>query len=91
MSSETEITELSFEDALRELDEVVSALEAGKIPLEDMLQLSRRGTALADYCEQKLSQVEATLETLVTNSSGELVTESVEWDDEEDDEDDQSA
>jgi exodeoxyribonuclease VII small subunit len=89
MTSETEITDLTFEDALRELDEVVSALEAGRIPLEDMLQLSQRGTALADYCEQKLSEVEATLETLVTNSSGELVTETVDWDD--DDEDGQDA
>jgi exodeoxyribonuclease VII small subunit len=90
MSSETQVTELTFEEALRELDEVVSALEAGRIPLDDMLQLSQRGTALADYCEQKLSQVEATLETLVTNSSGELVTEPVDWDD-EDDEDDAGA
>jgi exodeoxyribonuclease VII small subunit len=89
MTSETEITDLTFEEALRELDEVVSALEAGRIPLEDMLQLSQRGTALADYCEQKLSEVEATLETLVTNSSGELVTETVDWDD--DDEDGQDA
>jgi exodeoxyribonuclease VII small subunit len=90
MSSETQVTELTFEEALRELDEVVSALEAGRIPLDDMLQLSQRGTALADYCEQKLSQVEATLETLGHEFKRRTGDEPVDWHD-EDDEDDAGA
>jgi exodeoxyribonuclease VII small subunit len=44
---------LSFEEALRELDEVVSLLEAGQIPLEQSLQLLRRGLELADQCDQR--------------------------------------
>lgn len=76
---------VSFEDALRELDETVAALEAGQISLDEMLQLSQRGMALADLCDSKLSEVEATLEQLVATSGGELVTQPIAWDDEEDD------
>ena len=77
-------SQISFEDALRELDETVSALEAGQISLDEMLQLSQRGMALADLCDSKLSEVEATLEQLVATSGGELVTQPIAWDDEED-------
>jgi exodeoxyribonuclease VII small subunit len=91
IDSETQqAAELSFEDALRELDEVVSALEAGQIPLQDSLRLLQRGIELADRCDDTLSQAEATLEQLVATSGGELATQTIEWDD-EDDEDDNDA
>jgi exodeoxyribonuclease VII small subunit len=77
---------LSFEEALRELDEVVSLLEAGQIPLEQSLQLLRRGLELADQCDQTLQGAEAVLEELVATSSGTLETRELQWDDESDDE-----
>jgi exonuclease VII small subunit len=47
---------------------------------------------LADACDATLSKAEATLEQLVATSGGELVTQRIEWDDDEDDaEDDDSA
>ena len=83
---------MSFEESLRELDTVVSALEAGQISLEESLQLLQRGLSLADACDATLSKAEATLEQLVATSGGELVTQRIEWDDDEDDaEDDDSA
>ena len=94
MTSKTEphTADMSFEESLRELDTVVSALEAGQISLEESLQLLQRGLSLADACDATLSKAEATLEQLVATSGGELVTQRIEWDDDEDDaEDDDSA
>ena len=82
-------SDLSFEEALRELDEIVGVLEAGNIPLEQSLGLLQRGMALAAQCDSTLSRAEATLEQLVATADGELVTQRVAWDnDDEDDNDD---
>jgi exonuclease VII small subunit len=60
--------------------------------LEESLRLLQRGLSLADSCDATLSKAEATLEQLVATSGGELVTQRIEWDDDEDDaEDDDSA
>jgi exodeoxyribonuclease VII small subunit len=90
--TKTPPVDMSFEEALRELDTVVSALEAGQISLEESLQLLQRGLSLADSCDATLTKAEATLEQLVATSGGELVTQRIEWDDDEEDaEDDDSA
>ena len=52
---------------------------------------TERGMALADLCDAKLSEAEATLEQLVATAGGELVAETIAWDDENDDEDDDAA
>jgi exodeoxyribonuclease VII small subunit len=90
--TESQTAEMSFEESLRELDTVVSALEAGQISLEESLRLLQRGLSLADACDATLSKAEATLEQLVATSGGELTTQRIDWDDDEDDaEDDDSA
>jgi exodeoxyribonuclease VII small subunit len=81
-----DVTQLPFEDALRELAEVVDLLEAGQISLEESLRLVERGVALADVCDQTLSRAEATLEQLVPNEDGELVAHRLSWGDDADDE-----
>lgn len=74
---------LSFEDALRELDSVVDQLENGRLSLEDSLGLMQRGVALADSCETTLQNAEAILEQLVATEDGELVAKRLQWDDED--------
>jgi exodeoxyribonuclease VII small subunit len=82
--------ELSFEESLRELDEIVGILEAGSIPLEQSLELLRRGMELAARCDSTLARAEATLEQLVATEDGELVARRIAWNDDEDDEDEDS-
>ncbi|HEX8236673.1 MAG TPA: exodeoxyribonuclease VII small subunit [Abditibacteriaceae bacterium] len=90
--TQAQSADLSFEAALRELDEVVAALEAGHISLEESLRLLQRGITLADSCDATLAKAEATLEQLVATSGGELTTQRIEWDDDDEDaEDDDSA
>lgn len=49
--TDTEIAQLSYEQARDELIDVVSRLESGGASLEDALALWERGEALADRCQ----------------------------------------
>jgi exodeoxyribonuclease VII small subunit len=61
---------LTFEDALDELESIVSRLESGDLTLEETLQLFERGQALAARCEETLRQAQLRLEALQPSSSG---------------------
>jgi exodeoxyribonuclease VII small subunit len=62
--------ELTFEQALEELQEVVAGLESGELALEDSLRLFERGQALAERCSQLLEQAELRLRQLVPDDRG---------------------
>jgi len=72
----------SFEDATRELEEIVRALEDGKVPLGESLKLVQRGRELSDACAQMLDEAELTLSQLAATEDGELVEEELDWDEE---------
>lgn len=57
-----EIKTLSFERALKQLEEIVQKLEKGQVDLEDSIAIYERGTALKAHCEAKLKSAEARIE-----------------------------
>ena len=67
----SEIEELTFEQALLELEEIVTKLEAGELTLEESLALFERGQLLANRCNVQLD--EATLRVEQLTSDGEIV------------------
>ena len=58
------IEELSFEQAYRQLEETVQQLEAGNLPLQEVIALYQRGTALVKYCGLQLDNAELSIKTL---------------------------
>lgn len=48
----------SYGDAMAELEQLVSRLESGQLPLEDLLAHYTRGTDLLSYCREKLQAVQ---------------------------------
>ena len=56
--SEENISEISFEKAMAELEEVINKLEYGEVPLEDSIKLYERGAELKKICEAKLKEAE---------------------------------
>lgn len=61
---------LAFEEALGRLDETVSALETGKLPLEDAIHLYEEGVHLAQRCQELLDQAELRVSRLVAAGDG---------------------
>lgn len=69
-ANDTPVDQLSFESALRELEDIVGRLEQGEVDLEDSIALYERGQALKLHCEKKLKAAEGRLEKIVQGSKG---------------------
>ena len=72
------VNEMSFEDAMRELEQVVSDLERGDVALELSIKLYERGAELKKRCETKLKEAEEKVSAITLDSSGQLGTTPVE-------------
>ena len=68
---EQDLTELAFEDALKELEMTVSKLEGGELHLEEALQLFEKGQLLASHCSKQLETASMRVEMLT--GDGEIV------------------
>ena len=66
---------LSFEKAMVRLEQIVRALEEGKITLDDSLKLYEEGIALVRLCSGKLDEAEQKIKMIRTSSTGEKYEE----------------
>ena len=66
------VEQMSFEDALAELERIVRALEGGQQKLEDSITAYERGAALRRHCEAKLAEAEARVQAIVERADGGL-------------------
>lgn len=57
--------ELKFEEAIEKLESFVQKLEAGEVPLEESIRIFEEGMELSKWCETRLSEVEARIETIM--------------------------
>jgi len=70
-----EIAALSFEDALKQLEELVRQLEKGESRLDDAIRAYERGAALKRHCEAKLAEARLKVERISFGPGGEIGTE----------------
>ncbi|MBC2669371.1 exodeoxyribonuclease VII small subunit [Novosphingobium piscinae] len=74
VDSPAEFAGLSFEDALRALEDVVRKLESGEVPLDDSITLYERGEALRRHCQARLDAAQARIERIVAGADGRVGT-----------------
>ena len=67
-----DVSDLSFEEALAELEQVVRGLESGQQKLEDAIAAYERGAALRRHCEFRLAEAEARVAAIVERADGTL-------------------
>ena len=72
-----DVSRMSFEDALAELEQIVRGLEGGQQKLEDAIAAYERGAALRRHCEAKLAEAEARVAAIVEHADGTLGTRQV--------------
>lgn len=71
----TEATEeLSFEEALTQLETLVRELESGRIKLDDAVTAYEKAVALKKFCENKLKAAQLKIEKIKLTPDGELTT-----------------
>ena len=68
--SEKDFSQLSFEQALVALEEVVQQLESGSVPLDQSITLYERGEKLRKLCQARLDDAQARIEKIVTDANG---------------------
>jgi len=69
-NTQPDVTKLSFERALEELETIVKRLEDGKVPLEESVAIYERGESLKRRCEELLQQAEARVEKITIDANG---------------------
>ncbi|MFN3247971.1 exodeoxyribonuclease VII small subunit [Roseibium album] len=66
-----DISKLSFEDALKQLETIVRELEQGNVALERSIEMYERGDALRKHCDTLLKSAEAKVEKIQLGQNGE--------------------
>jgi exodeoxyribonuclease VII small subunit len=70
MSEPVDISTLTFEQALAELEQIVARLESGQAPLEASIAMYERGAALTAHCETRLEAARLRVEKIVVGAAG---------------------
>ena len=68
-----DIGQMTFEDALRALEDVVRQLESGEVPLDESISLYERGELLRKHCQARLDAAQARIEKIVQGPDGKAV------------------
>ncbi len=63
--TENKIEDMSYEEAIKKLEEIVQRLENAEIPLEESLSSFQEGIALSRFCREKLAEIEYRVEYLL--------------------------
>ena len=68
--SDTPISEMTFEQAMSQLERIVTELERGDVPLEDSISLYEKGAELKKLCETKLKEAEQKVAAITLDEDG---------------------
>jgi exodeoxyribonuclease VII small subunit len=75
-----DITAMSFEDALSELEQIVRRLEGGQVKLDEAIVSYERGAQLKRHCEGKLNEAQQRVDRIVIGPDGAVTAEPAELD-----------
>jgi exodeoxyribonuclease VII small subunit len=68
--TKNDVSALTFEKALAELETIVQKLESGNVALEESVAIYERGEALKQRCDELLRQAEARVEKITSDAGG---------------------
>jgi exodeoxyribonuclease VII small subunit len=64
--------ELSFEEGIKRLEDIVEQMEGGELPLESLMEKFEEGTRLAKVCQDQLAKAEVRIQQIEKNTAGEM-------------------
>lgn len=72
---ELDLSKISFEEALVQLENIVRELESGKIKLDDAVEVYEKAVALKKFCEDKLKAAQLKIEKINVAADGNITVE----------------
>ena len=73
--SNNAIEKLTFEEAMKELEELVDSLDRGDVSLDEAIIAYDRGSQLKDYCQKKLHDAKMKVETIQASENIDTIPE----------------
>ena len=73
--SNNDLEKLTFEKAMKELEELVDSLDKGDISLDEAIAAYDRGSQLKDYCEKKLQEAKMKVDTIQASDNIDTIPE----------------
>ena len=73
--SNNDLEKLTFEEALKELEELVDSLDKGDVSLDEAIAAYDRGSQLKDYCEKKLQEAKMKVDTIQASDNTDTIPE----------------
>ena len=61
---------LTFEEAIKKIEEISEKLEAGKVSINEMVELYKQGTELSVYCNKMIDEAEQKIKILSKTKNG---------------------
>lgn len=77
--------DLSFEEAMQSLEDIISELESGKLTLSESVKKFEQGIKLSKYCNETLENAEKQILVLIEDENGEMKEENFETKEKEED------
>ena len=68
--TDTPVAEMTFEQAMQELESVVNRLDSGDVPLDQSIALYERGAALKKRCEEELKRAAEKVAAITLDGDG---------------------
>ena len=82
MASPEPVAGPKFEEAMTRLEQIVHALEAGNLSLDESLRVFEEGTTLLRFCARRLEETERRIEILTQDEGGGLKAQPFKWEEE---------
>lgn len=73
--SNNDLEKLTFEKAMKELEELVDSLDKGDVSLDEAIAAYDRGSQLKDYCEKKLQEAKMKVDTIQASDNADIIPE----------------
>ena len=73
--SNNDLEKLTFEEAMKELEELVDSLDKGDVSLDEAIAAYDRGSQLKDYCEKKLQEAKMKVDTIQSSDNIDTIPE----------------
>ena len=67
------LEKMTFEDAMKELENLVDALDKGDVSLDEAIEAYDRGSQLKDHCQKKLNEAKMKVETIQSSDNSDVV------------------
>ena len=73
--SNIKLEKLTFEEAMKELEELVDSLDKGDVSLDEAIAAYDRGSQLKDYCQKKLQEAKMKVDTIQSSDNIDTIPE----------------